>query len=112
MAYRNRKIQAEPLQSLDIAAATGNYQPINPNGLEHACSILKLTNASNQEVIISYDGENDHDVLTPESYLLLPLQTNSVGDIGNFRKGLVVYAEAEAGGAGNLYLSAYYQEWR
>ncbi len=86
--------------------------PINVNGLDQACFLLRIINKSNMTVFISYDHVNAADIIPPNNTLQLDFQTNSApnGYIANLRKGTIVYADAAAAGVGIVYLVGYYQE--
>ena len=102
-------IQAIPMTSIDSATFTGNYQAVNVAGLPEACQLIRMTNDSNVDVTVSYDGVNPHDYIRTGDRLELNLQANSQpnGYAASLKQGTVVYV-AGAGGAGLVYLSGYY----
>jgi len=86
--------------------------PINVNGLDQACFLIRIINNSNVTILISYDGINAGDVLPPNNILQLDFQTNSApnGFVANLKKGTVVSVDSTAPGIGLIFLCGYYQE--
>lgn len=109
MAVKNY-VLAVPLTSLASSSFAGSYTAINSAGLPQACWMIRLTNNSDQDATISYDGTHDHEFIpkatSREFYAQASMQPNNF--IANFAKGLVVYAKGTAGMAGSIYLSGYY----
>ena len=102
-------VRAILLTGIDSGTFDGNYKAINPDGLPHSCSLVRITNDSNQDITISYNGTVDNDYLISGETLELNLQTNSSpqGKIAQLKMGTVVHVKA-AVGAGIVYLSGYY----
>jgi hypothetical protein len=110
MAVRN-SIFAIPLTSL--ASATGisaTYAAINPLGLPQACWKLRITNDTDEDVTISYDGINNHEYLIAGD--ILEVYAGSQGQpnnfLCNFAKGTVVWVKGTTG-TGTAYLSGFSQ---
>lgn len=105
-------LEAIELQSINSTTFTGAYQAINTDGLEHACSILRIVNDSTKDVTISYDGVTPHDYIRSGSDLTLNLQANASpnGYVSLVKKGTVVYVSATAG-TGYVYLAGYYNPY-
>lgn len=95
--------------TIDSSSLTGNYQAINPTGLPFGCFIVYITNPSDEEVVISVDGTNQHEVVLRHSRITLFGQNNS--GPGNqkayFPKGMIFYAKGIAD-FGNITLTAEY----
>lgn len=110
MAVKN-SVFAVPLHSLASTGFSAAYAIINTGGLTQPCWMICLTNNSDEDATISYDGTNDHEFIpkgtSREFYAQASSQPNNF--IANFPKGLVVYAKGSAGMAGSIYLSGYYQ---
>ena len=102
-------IQAIPLTSIDSSTFTGNYKAINSTGLPNGCSLIRITNDSNRDVLVSYDGVLDHDYIVAGDKLELNLQANSLptGCVAQLKQGTVVHVAAAAG-TGYVYLAGYY----
>lgn len=102
-------IKATVYETFNTAALGVAYAPVNANGFDHPIVILRLVNASGQTVSVSYDGVNDHDVMTANSSLVYEFQANSApnGNVAMLRKGTVIYVKGTAG-AGTFYVIAYY----
>lgn len=104
------KVEPIVLTSIASSAVTGSYQAINANGLPIPCNIIKISNASSEDVTVSYDGTHDHEYVRTDTDLLLNFETNLYpGRPFLLAKGTVVYVKGTAG-TGNIYLSGYGQE--
>lgn len=104
------KIKAISLTTFNSASLTTSYQAINSNGLNEACSILRIYNDASTAITISYDGVTDHEYLGDNDSIQIDAQTNSepASYLCNFPKGLIVYVKGTAG-TGTIALSGYYQ---
>ena len=109
MAVQNN-IRAIPLTTFNAAGLLAGFQAVNgPNGLDEPCIILRINNASNVTITISYDGVTDHEYLTANEVMQIEAQTNSQPSnyVCNFKKGTIVYVRGIAG-VGTIALSGYY----
>ena len=107
-------VQSIVLRSVDSATlAADTWDVITEAGagvkLEASCFLIRITNDSNKDVIISFDGSNEHEIVLAASSLELNFQTNSspAAQVSKLRKGSSVYARGTAG-TGLIYLSGYY----
>jgi hypothetical protein len=109
MSVKNT-VKAEILTSIDASTLSPTYQPININGLQNPCFMLRIINNSDKDVTISYDGIDDHEFVSTLSTATLLFQTNSQpgNHVALMPRGITVYAKGTAG-SGFIYLSAYYQ---
>jgi hypothetical protein len=105
--------QCIPRAVFNTASLTGSYQALNGSGFSHEIKMLKIYNAGNVGIDISYDGVNDHDYYPAGSTFILDLQTNhatesnsSCGELRG-RQGQIIYGKGSAG-AGNLYIIGYF----
>lgn len=107
-------VKALILTTFNTAAATANLQLMNPGGLEEACTIIDITNNSNIDVYVSFDGINLHWVIQRVASLQLPSQANNQPQNRRqmFPKGMGVWIASITGaaGAGNIYLSGLYSD--
>lgn len=110
MAVKN-SVKAIELQDIDAATLTALYQPINPAGLTEACFLLRIINASNVRVFISYDGVTNNDVLAPNTSIDVQAQANAQPQnyVAKFAQGLIISASAVAPGVGAIYVTGYFQ---
>lgn len=106
------RVRALVLSSFDTATASGTLQQMNTGGLDEACTFLHLVNNSSVDVLISFDGVNNHFFLQSSTQLSLPAQTNSqpTNYRQMFAKGMGVWVASNTGGAGtgSIYLSGLY----
>jgi len=105
------KIKALKLTSMDAATFNGTYLPLNPLGCEGACNFIRINNLTNKAIFISYNGVDDNDFLLPDSALEVRAQQNSQPTNNKclFPKDMIVYIKSAVAGAGDVYLSGYYQ---
>jgi len=101
-------VSAVPMSSKNTAALTGGYDLV-VTGLPEACSILRIINDSNTDVIISYDGATNHDYVIAGTSLQLNAQANAQPDswLSLFKQGQKIYVKGTAG-VGFVYVAAYY----
>jgi len=97
------------MTSLNTAALTGDYDVVNA-GLSNACFLLRITNDSNRDLVISYDGATPHDYIPAGDRLDINAQANATpnGNVALFRKGLPIYVNGAINGTGFVYIAAYY----
>lgn len=109
MGVRNF-ILTVPLTTINSATIGGAYQPINVGGLLFACFALHITNASNADVIVSFNGTTDHEYIPAGKDIFINGQTNAQpqNNVAQFRQGMVVYVRGVAG-VGFVTLAGYYQ---
>lgn len=79
-------------------------------GLEVACVMIRIVNASNTLMTVSFDGVTGHDVIAANTPLQLYAQPNGQpnGYSCLFGRGQLIYI-AGAAGVGFIYLTGYFQ---
>ena len=103
------------IKAIDIAGVNaaalilGVYTPFYLMGLPQACSFIRFNNASNTDVVISFDGVTDHEFILARAFLDLPAQLlrQPSSEVAKFAKGSMISVRG-APGIGNIYLSGYY----
>ena len=104
------------ITALEIDSATlvdGVFMPFAAGGLPEACFLIRIINASDLSVQVSYDGENVHDYVEYNGTIQLQFQTNSSPN--NKRAQLAKGTNIGLFGNGQqstglIYLVGYYQE--
>lgn len=98
------------LATLSSASVTASYQPINVGGFEASPFLVRITNASNQAITVSFDGVLDNEFVAANTTAELNMQQNAAPPnwTCKFRKGTVVYVKGTAG-SGTIAVSAYAQ---
>lgn len=85
------------------------YTVINFGGFPAPLSLLRIINASNTNVLISFDGQFDHDFIiagqTLEIYAQALRQPSS--EVSKLRANTEVYVRGAAG-IGHIYVAGYY----
>ncbi len=99
------------LQSVDTATiGAGAYSEVG-NPLEGALCFIRITNDSNTDVFISYDGITDHEYIPAgdriETYFQLNAAPNNY--VAKLKEGAIVNIRGTAG-VGLVYVSGYYNE--
>jgi hypothetical protein len=108
MAVRN-SISAIPLATVNANTFNGAYQLVG--GIPQACFMLRFINTTDKDVLISYDGVTDNDVVIHGTTSQIESQTNSQPNNFTclFPKGMQVWLKA-ANGTGLFYVAGYYQQ--
>lgn len=71
--------------------------------------IVRFTNATTVDCIVSWDGVDDADFIPANGFLLIDISANhEVSNIFEIQQGTMFYVRGAAGGTGNFYVSAYY----
>jgi hypothetical protein len=98
-----------PATSIDSSTLTGDFVPINPDGLPYACVTLYLINASTEDVMISIDGVNLYEYVLSGQRIVLYGQLNAAptNQVAFFARGMIFYASGTAG-TGDIYLTGEY----
>lgn len=104
--------KVKPILMTEFDASTLSnltWKAINAGGLPAACFLVKIINASDEDVFVSYDGVNEHDYVAATSNALLNLQANAQpnSNIACLPLGTTVYLKGTAG-TGFIYLSGWY----
>lgn len=107
----NSQVKAVRVAGINTALLTGGYDVIDASGLSHSCFKIRITNESNIDVGISFDGVSTNDIILADSVYVLDLQMNSqpTGNVALMAKGTKVYVIAPAPGVGDVWLAGYYQ---
>lgn len=96
-------------ETIRVRSATtfdGTFQTLG-NELNLPLFMMKITNNSNRDCDVSFDGSNQHDIVPAGSFALYDFQTNKQKDNWQFPGHTQVYIRAPGGaGTGNIYLIA------
>lgn len=101
---------ADALRSLNNGALSGAYASLG-TAFGHSMRIIKLTNNTDGDLIISFGNDIDNEFLPAASFLLLDIATNHKLPDGAlyFEQGTIVKVkESTATSTGDVYLSCYY----
>ena len=103
-----KKLDFEPLRSRLSTSFDGTYQTLGVP-LEHPIRIFKLTNTSASDVLVSFDGVTDHEIVPASSFMLIDISSNRVWDAEYVLSAQTqVYVNGTLGVSGSIYLSTYY----
>ena len=103
------RLDVEPLRSLAFGSLIGTYMGVGTE-IENPVRILRIQNLTDVEILISYDGLTDHEILAPSSFLLLDITANKSREHGYYMaQGTRVYVKTSgAPSEGGVYVSVYY----
>ena|ERR1044071_3120524 len=103
---RGSRIFPGVLQSIASSEVTSSYQVLGT--FSFPARLFKITNNSDEDVTISWDGTHDHEYVPAGGFVLIDIAANrEVSDIFDAMLGTTLYAKGTAG-TGNVYLSYYY----
>lgn len=100
----------DTLRTVGFANIGAGFTPFGPV-LLHPMRIISIKNLTNQDVLISFDGVNFHEIVPSESGIVWDFCTNRVSDAGAFiAAGTQIYVSdnAVAPTAGRVYMSCFY----
>lgn len=87
---------------------------VDASGLPKPCSLLRITNASDVDVQISFDGSTAADFVPYNEVVELPLQDNALTypGVSLLKKGTRIYLKGDISGltGGTIYIAGYYQD--
>jgi hypothetical protein len=103
------RLYPEVLRSLAFGSISGTYAAIGTAFL-NPCRILEIINTTDADMLISYDGTHNHDVVPAHSGKILDFCANQALTQGAFlAEGTIVYvAEVSAPTLGSVYVATYY----
>jgi hypothetical protein len=100
-------IYPEVLRSLDTSTLSGGFLPVG-SPLVNPCRIIKFTNLSNVNLIISWDGVTNHDILPAGGFVLYDIATNHETSAPFDVSAHTQFYVSAAAGVGLVYISAYF----
>jgi hypothetical protein len=107
MGSLSTALYPEPLRLINSATLAGSYLPVG-TPFVHPIRLMKMTNNSNVDVTVSWDGVTDHEILVAGSFLLIDVSSNKEAALAfDISQNTQLYVRG-ASGAGNIYVSAYY----
>lgn len=104
-------LKALPLVTFDSAALGAAFSSMNAPGFLHPVVQFWLRNDSSRDIIMSYDGTTDHEIVFQgDSFLIyagqmFSLPNNRCVVLPQFMQ---IYGRVTAPATGNVYISAYY----
>ena len=104
------RLDVEPIRSRGFATITANYLSVG-NELNNAASFIVFQNLTDAEVMISFNGVDDHLALPEFGGLVLDVTANMTREGGFFvAEGTQFYVKAIGNlpSAGSFYISLFY----
>lgn len=98
------------LKTFDVSGLSGGFDAIDPQGLEEACVFIRITNNSDADLEISYNGDTAHDFVAANSTIRVDAQQYRQPHSYRclLREDTIVYIRGTAG-TGTCYVAGYYQ---
>lgn len=111
MSIRGQRIRFEELRSLAFGDISGSYAAVG-DPLGNAARMIIITNQTNADMIISFDGVNDHLFVISSSAIVFDFASNRVAPVDQLEMplGTTVWVK-EASGApssGSVYVAVVY----
>lgn len=102
------RLTVAPIRSVDTAGFDTTYKTVG-TPLNQQTRIVKFTNNSNVDAMISWNGTDDNEVLPAGSFVLIDVTTNrdAVENQLLIPEGTQFYAKGPTG-IGFIYISTYY----
>lgn len=104
------RIYPEPLRSIDSGTLSNVYMGIG-TPLEFPARVFQIQNTTDVDVLISWDGINDHQIIPSASFTLIDISANKVNDQGWYvTAGQRFYAKEASTPSSNgaVYLTVFY----
>ena len=105
------RVRYEPLRSINGSSISADYQGVG-TPFANPVRILKVTNLSDEDVFVSLNGIDDHDVVAANGFFLYDYCTNrsSVGGLLEQPQGDRIYVKAIGSlpTTGALYVTVVY----
>lgn len=104
-------VRYETLRTLGFASISGAYMGIGA-AFQNPVRILKMTNTTNENLRVSFDGITDHDVVAANGYYVFDYTTNDAKKVGDLVQaaGQRIYVKDEgvAPTLGTVYVTVIY----
>lgn len=81
MAGFSQIVRVDSLRTVAFGSITTGFLPIG-TPLTHTNRIIKFTNTSDADLIISYDGTTSNDVVTAGGFVLYDFTSNAISNNG------------------------------
>lgn len=111
MSIRGQRVKFETLRSLAFGSISGTYTAVG-TPLLNAARLIIVTNQSNADMLVSFDGVNNHMFVISSSALVLDFASNKVGPVDQLElpSHTQVYVKQASGAAssGSVYLAVVY----
>lgn len=69
------RLYPDTLRSIDSATFTGSYQAVG-SPLTYAARVIKFTNQSGVDVLVSWNGSTNHEIVPATGFFLLDVSAN------------------------------------
>lgn len=104
-------VRYENLRTLGFASVSGSYSGVGP-AFQNPVRILKVTNTTNENLRVSFDGITDMDIVAANGYYVFDYTTNDARKVGDLVQAagqrLYVKHEGVAPTLGTVYVTIIY----
>ncbi len=105
------KVRFETLRSLGFAGITGAYAAVGA-AFANPVRLLRVTNLTNTNLLVSFDGTTNHDVVPASGFFLYDYCSNMAQQAGSLEQPIgnrvFVKQEAVPATSGNVYVTVVY----
>lgn len=107
MGSLSNAMYPETLRSIASSAVSATYAAVG-SPLLHPIRVIRFTNASTEDVTISWDGVTNHEYLVSGTSLLIEVSTNrEAAQVFDISQNTQFYVKGTTG-TGTVYISAYF----
>lgn len=111
MALNGQRVRFETLRSIAFGSISGAFAAVG-TPLSNPARLIILTNQTNADMIVSFDGVNNHIYILSASAIILDLGSNRIGPVDQLELGsnTQIYVKQAAGApaSGSVYASVIY----
>lgn len=111
MSFLPQRIRYETLRSLGFASIGASYAGVG-SAFANSVRILKVNNLTNANLLISFDGVHDQDVIAANAAYVFDYSTNKEGPVEKLSQSagdrLYVKQESGAPSSGTVYVTIVY----
>ena len=101
------RLYPDELRTIDSASFSGSYQAVG-SPLTFAARVVKFTNQSGVDVLLSWDGSTDNEIIPSKGFVLLDISANrETANQCAIAANTQFYVNGSAS-TGNFYISVYY----
>lgn len=111
MSLAAQRLRYDTLRSIAFGSVTSSYAAVG-SAFTHAVRVLNIDNLTDANILVSFDGTNNHTVIPSGSGKVFDYATNRVGPVDQLEQavGTQVYVKRESGAptGGNVYVTVLY----
>lgn len=111
MSLAAQRLRYDTLRSLAFGSITTSYVAVG-SAFTHAVRVINIDNLTDANLLVSFDGTNNHTVVPAGAGKIFDYATNRVGPVDQLEQsvGTTVYVKREGGAptGGTVYVTVLY----